>query len=120
MSPKFVLDLSNDTFFRNISQFSLLKLFNNDYFFDISIAYIHRKINSFMKIVSFSYFIYPKNIIITKSISRFARNTVDCLNYIRKLKEKKIAVFFEKENINTLDSKGETLLTIMNSSYSNR
>ena len=51
--------------------------------------------------------------IITKSISRFARNTVDCLNYIRKLKEKKIAVFFEKENINTLDSKGETLLTIM-------
>ena len=51
--------------------------------------------------------------IITKSISRFARNTVDCLNYIRKLKEKKIAVFFEKENINTMDSKGETLLTIM-------
>ena len=50
MSPKFVLDLSNDIFFCNISQFSLLKLFNNDYFFDISIAYIHRKINSFMKI----------------------------------------------------------------------
>ena len=53
------------------------------------------------------------DMIITKSISRFARNTVDCLNYIRKLKEKKIAVFFEKENINTMDSKGETLLTIM-------
>ena len=53
------------------------------------------------------------DLIITKSISRFARNTVECLNYIRKLKEKKIAVFFEKENINTLDSKGETLLTIM-------
>ena len=49
------------------------------------------------------------DMIITKSISRFARNTVDCLNYIRKLKEKKIAVFFEKENINTLDSKGDIL-----------
>ncbi len=41
------------------------------------------------------------DMIITKSISRFARNTVDCLKYIRKLKEKNIAVFFEKENINT-------------------
>ncbi|HFH9833182.1 TPA: recombinase family protein [Streptococcus suis] len=51
--------------------------------------------------------------IITKSISRFARNTVDCLQYIRKLKELKIAVFFEKENINTMDAKGEVLLTIM-------
>ena len=49
--------------------------------------------------------------IITKSISRFARNTVDCLNYIRKLKEKKIAVFFEKENINTMDSKGDIFTT---------
>lgn len=53
------------------------------------------------------------DLIITKSISRFARNTLDCLQYIRKLKEKNIAVFFEKENINTLDAKGELLLTIM-------
>ncbi len=53
------------------------------------------------------------DMIITKSISRFARNTVDCLNFIRKLKEKNIAVFFEKENINTMDAKGEVLLTIM-------
>lgn len=53
------------------------------------------------------------DMIITKSISRFARNTVDCLNYIRQLKEKKIAVYFEKENINTLDSTGEVLITIM-------
>lgn len=52
-------------------------------------------------------------LIITKSISRFARNTLDCLQYIRKLKEKNIAVFFEKENINTMDAKGELLLTIM-------
>lgn len=51
--------------------------------------------------------------IITKSISRFARNTVDCLNYIRQLKEKNIPVYFEKENIDTLDSKGEIMLTIM-------
>lgn len=53
------------------------------------------------------------DMIVTKSISRFARNTLDCLKYIRELKEKNIPVFFEKENINTMDSKGEVLLTIM-------
>lgn len=53
------------------------------------------------------------DMIITKSISRFARNTLDCLKYIRLLKEKNIPVYFEKENINSLDSKGEILLTIM-------
>ncbi len=51
--------------------------------------------------------------VITKSISRFARNTLDCLNYIRKLKAKGIPIFFEKENILTTDSKGEILTTIM-------
>ena len=51
--------------------------------------------------------------VITKSISRFARNTLDCLQYIRQLKEKEIPVFFEKEAINTMDAKGEVLLTIM-------
>lgn len=51
--------------------------------------------------------------ILTKSISRFARNTVDCLNYIRMLKGMNIPVFFEKESINTMDAKGEVLLTIM-------
>lgn len=45
--------------------------------------------------------------IITKSVSRFARNTVDALNAIRKLKELGIGVYFEKENIWPLDSKGE-------------
>lgn len=53
------------------------------------------------------------DMIITKSISRFARNTLDCLKYIRQLKEKNIPVFFEKESINTIDTKGEVLLTIM-------
>jgi DNA invertase Pin-like site-specific DNA recombinase len=53
------------------------------------------------------------DMIITKSISRFARNTLDCLKYIRQLKEKNIPVYFEKESINTLDAKGEVLLTIM-------
>ncbi|RGI76364.1 recombinase family protein [Ruminococcus bromii] len=53
------------------------------------------------------------DLILTKSISRFSRNTLDCLKYTRKLKALKIAVFFEKENINTMDSKGEVLLTIM-------
>lgn len=42
------------------------------------------------------------DIILTKSISRFARNTVDCLNYIRVLRELGIAVIFEKENINSV------------------
>ncbi len=53
------------------------------------------------------------DMIITKSISRFARNTLDCLKYIRQLKEKNIPVYFEKESINTMDAKGEVLLTIM-------
>lgn len=53
------------------------------------------------------------DLIVTKSISRFARNTLDCLKYIRQLKDENIAVFFEKENINTMDTKGEVLLTIM-------
>lgn len=55
------------------------------------------------------------DIIITKSISRFARNTLDCLNYVRELKELGIGIIFEKENINTLDAKGEVLLTILSS-----
>lgn len=53
--------------------------------------------------------------IITKSISRFARNTVDTLTTIRQLKSRGIGVIFEKENIDTLDSKGELLITIMSS-----
>ena len=55
------------------------------------------------------------DMIITKSISRFARNTLDPLNYVRTLKELGIGVVFEKENIDTLDSKGEVLLTILSS-----
>ena len=51
--------------------------------------------------------------IITKSISRFARNTLDCLKYIRELKDMNIPVIFEKESINTMDAKGEILITIM-------
>ena len=53
--------------------------------------------------------------VITKSISRFARNTLDTLKYVRLLKEKNIAVFFEEENINTLTMDGELLLTILSS-----
>ena len=53
------------------------------------------------------------DMVISKSISRFARNTLDCLQYIRQLKEKNIPVYFEKEAINTMDSKGEVLITIM-------
>lgn len=53
------------------------------------------------------------DLILVKSISRFARNTVDCLNYIRTLKELGVAVYFEKENINTLSAESEMLITIM-------
>lgn len=55
------------------------------------------------------------DLIITKSVSRFARNTVDSLSTIRKLKESGVEVYFEKENIWTFDSKGELLITIMSS-----
>ena len=55
------------------------------------------------------------DLIVTKSVSRFARNTVDSLVTVRKLKDKGVEVFFEKENIYTLDSKGELLITIMSS-----
>lgn len=55
------------------------------------------------------------DMIITKSISRFARNTLDCLQYVRQLKEKNIAVFFEKENVNTLDSKGDFMISLLGS-----
>ncbi len=51
------------------------------------------------------------DLIITKSISRFARNTVDCLNSVRKLKANNIGVIFEKEGINTIDAVSETFLT---------
>ncbi len=55
------------------------------------------------------------DMILTKSISRFARNTLDTLQYVRMLRERNIAIFFEKENINTMDMNGELLLTIMSS-----
>lgn len=60
--------------------------------------------------------IYGKiDLIITKSLSRFARNTVDALMTIRKLRAEGVGVFFQKEDINTLDSKGEFMLTLMSS-----
>ncbi len=55
------------------------------------------------------------DLILTKSISRFARNTVDTLKYVRLLKERNIAILFEEENINTLDKSGEFLLTVLSS-----
>ena len=52
------------------------------------------------------------DLIVTKSVSRFARNTVDSLSTVRKLKERGVEVYFQKENIFTFDSKGELLITI--------
>jgi DNA invertase Pin-like site-specific DNA recombinase len=53
------------------------------------------------------------DMIITKSISRFTRNTVDLLDTVRSLKEKGINVYFERENINTNSQDGELLLTLL-------
>lgn len=55
------------------------------------------------------------DLIMTKSIFRFARNTLDTLKYVRMLKEKNVAIYFEEENINTLTMDGELLLTILSS-----
>ena len=55
------------------------------------------------------------DLVLTKSISRFARNTLDTLKYVRLLKEKNIAILFEEENINTLEMSGELLLTVLSS-----
>lgn len=53
--------------------------------------------------------------VITKSISRFARNTQDCLYYSRKLNKLRVPIIFEKEGINTMDAFGEFLFTILSS-----
>ena len=53
------------------------------------------------------------DLILTKSISRFARNTVDCLNYIRALKAMGIGICFEKENIDTMSMDSELIVTFM-------
>lgn len=53
------------------------------------------------------------DIILTKSVSRFSRNTVDTIQYVRMLKEKGIAIIFEKENINTMTEQGEMFITLM-------
>ena len=55
------------------------------------------------------------DLVLTKSVSRFARNTVDALQNIRKLKDKNIPIIFEKEGINTMESGGELLITILSS-----
>ncbi len=55
------------------------------------------------------------DLVLTKSVSRFARNTVDALQNIRKLKERSIPIIFEKEGVNTMESGGELLITILSS-----
>jgi DNA invertase Pin-like site-specific DNA recombinase len=55
------------------------------------------------------------DMVITKSISRFARNTYDTLKYVRMLKEKGVSIFFEEENIDTMTMDGELMLTILSS-----
>ena len=55
------------------------------------------------------------DLVLTKSISRFARNTVDCLEMVRMLSSYKVGIFFEKENLNTLEMEDEFILTILGS-----
>lgn len=55
------------------------------------------------------------DLVLTKSISRFSRNTLDTLNFVRKLKEYNVAIIFEEENINTLEMNGELIITILSS-----
>ena len=53
------------------------------------------------------------DLIITKSISRFARNTVTVLKFARELKELGVGIFFEEQNINTLSGDGEMMLAVL-------
>lgn len=53
------------------------------------------------------------DLVITKSVSRFCRNTLDGLNYVRRLKRHGVGVYFEKENVNTLFMDNEMILTFM-------
>ena len=55
------------------------------------------------------------DMVITKSVSRFARNTKDCLEYSRKLKNLGIPILFEQQNINTMEGAGELMFTILSS-----
>lgn len=55
------------------------------------------------------------DLILTNSISRFARNVVDTIRYTRKLKELEITIEFEKERINTLEVSGELMMTMFSS-----
>lgn len=55
------------------------------------------------------------DMVITKSISRFARNTADCIEVVRNLKTLGVAVFFEKENINTMNAESELVLSVLSS-----
>lgn len=55
------------------------------------------------------------DLVLTKSISRFARNTLDCLKYIRMLKERGIPIIFEKENINTMEMASEMIISLLSS-----
>ncbi|UOX71194.1 recombinase family protein [Enterocloster bolteae] len=55
------------------------------------------------------------DLILTKSIPRFARNTVDCISWVRKFKDKNVAVYFEKVNLNSLDDSTEMILPILSS-----
>ncbi|MHC1731955.1 MAG: recombinase family protein [Bacteroidales bacterium] len=72
------------------------------------------KRNDFLRLIS-DCEMMKIDLVITKSISRFARNTTDCIETVRRLKALGIAVQFEKENINTMSAESELVLTILSS-----
>jgi len=72
------------------------------------------KRNDFLRLIS-DCEMMKIDLIITKSISRFARNTTDCIETVRRLKALGVAVQFEKENINTMSAESELVLTILSS-----
>ncbi len=87
-------------------------IFSGIYADEASTGTISKTRNDFMRMISDS-MDGKLDLIVTKSISRFARNTLDTLKYVRQLKEKQIGVLFENEGINTLTMDGELLLVIL-------
>lgn len=95
---------------RAISHVSQWKL--SDTFIDIASARGDSPRREFERMIQ-ECEVHRISVILTKSISRFGRDTVDTLTALNRMKASGVRVIFEKENINTLDAKGEVLMTIM-------
>jgi len=113
MSRLQVIDVQVDyytKFIKSNLQWEFVEVYTDE---GISVTNIKRR-EGFRRMISYA-LAGKIDLIVTKSISRFARNTVDSLVTIRKLKVAGVECYFEKENIYTFESKGELLITIMSS-----